>query len=247
MSAEFDTVASWTAEVAVDLGAEFYVAAGCRGSGSPLALSWLVTNLGLTATDRMLDVGAGVGGPAAYARDEVGTRPVLAEPEAGACRAAARLFGLQVIRADAQALPFATGAFDVAWSLGVLCTTDDHAAVLAEMHRVLTPGARLGLLLFTATTAHLPDQPDGNNFPRSDEVPALLDAAGFRITAAEPISDFGREPDEWRRRGELIESELERRHHGHNAWRTALEQSSAFGELLKSGRVEGSVLVVCRD
>ena len=35
MQAEFDTVAEWTAQVAADLGPEYHVPAGCRGSGSP--------------------------------------------------------------------------------------------------------------------------------------------------------------------------------------------------------------------
>jgi hypothetical protein len=38
MAAEFDTVAEWTAQVALDLGASFHVPAACRGSGSPAAL-----------------------------------------------------------------------------------------------------------------------------------------------------------------------------------------------------------------
>ena len=61
---------------------------------------------GLAAADRMLDCGAGVGGPAAFAAAEVGVRPMLSEPEAGACRAARRLFGLPVVQAGSD-LPFA--------------------------------------------------------------------------------------------------------------------------------------------
>ena len=49
MSAEFDTVAEWTAEVATDLGSDHRVPAGCRGSGNPAALDWLIEHLGLSA------------------------------------------------------------------------------------------------------------------------------------------------------------------------------------------------------
>ena len=42
MEAEFDTVAAWTAEVAADLGPEYFVPAACRGSGKPAALDWLL-------------------------------------------------------------------------------------------------------------------------------------------------------------------------------------------------------------
>src|SRR5262249_19512136 len=38
MEAEFDTVAEWTAQVAADLGPEYYIPAACRGSGLPVAL-----------------------------------------------------------------------------------------------------------------------------------------------------------------------------------------------------------------
>ena len=59
--AEFDTLAEWTAEVAADLGQEFYIPAGCRGSGSPAVLDWLIDQLDLSAGELLLDCGAGVG------------------------------------------------------------------------------------------------------------------------------------------------------------------------------------------
>src|SRR5690348_18249062 len=100
MTAEFDTVAEWTAQVAADLGPEYYVPAACRGSGQPAALDWLLDGLRPGPDDLMLDVGAGVGGPAAYAAGKTGGRPVLAEPEPGPCRAAARPFGPPVVQAE---------------------------------------------------------------------------------------------------------------------------------------------------
>ncbi|HJY94402.1 MAG TPA: methyltransferase domain-containing protein, partial [Streptosporangiaceae bacterium] len=110
MEAEFDTVAEWTAQVAADLGPEYFVPAACRGSGQPVALDWLLTGLRAGPGEVLLDVGAGIGGPAAYAAGRTGARPVLVEPEPDACRAAARLFGAPVIQGDAIALPFADGA-----------------------------------------------------------------------------------------------------------------------------------------
>ena len=244
MAAEFDTVATWTAEVASDLGARFHIPAGCRGSGSPGALAWLVDTLALDPADRMLDCGAGVGGPAAFARDRAGVRPILAEPEAGACRAARQLFGLPVVGAEAGALPFATGSFDAAWCLGVLCTTADQAGLLRELGRVLAPGGRLGLLVFTATAEYLPTQPDGNNFPTPDGLRALLRDAGLDIETMSPTTGFGPEPADWRERAEAVDAELERRHRDDAAWRTAQRQSALFGHLLATGEVVSSVLVV---
>ena len=108
MEAEFDTVAEWTAQVAVYLGPDYFIPAGCRGSGQPSALDWLLEGLRPRAGELMIDVGAGVGGPSAYAAGRTGVRPVLVEPEPGASRAAARLFHALVVQADARALPFLT-------------------------------------------------------------------------------------------------------------------------------------------
>jgi hypothetical protein len=90
MEAEFDTVAAWTADVALDLGPEHHVPAGCRGSGGPAALRWFLGHLRPDPGTTFLDVGAGVGGPAAFAAEEAGVLPVLTEPQGGACRAARR-------------------------------------------------------------------------------------------------------------------------------------------------------------
>src|ERR1700710_2945823 len=64
MESEFGTVAGWTEEAARALGPEHAVPAGCRGSGSEGALRWLADALEVRAGDRVLDSGAGVGGPA---------------------------------------------------------------------------------------------------------------------------------------------------------------------------------------
>ena len=242
MSAEFDTVAAWTASVARELGPEYYVPAGCRGSGSPAALEWMIDASQLSAADRMLDCGAGVGGPAAFAAERVGVRPVLVEPEPGACSAARRLFALPVVQADATALPLRSDSFDVAWCLGVLCTTTGQARVLAELRRVVTDHGRLGLLVFTATTTHLAVQPDGNNFPTPDRLRRLLSETGWDIDAMAPPTVFGTEPASWRDRVATIEAELERRHHDHPAWRLAQQQASLFGQLLTSEQVESTLL-----
>lgn len=244
MSAEFDTVAEWTADVALDLGPDFHIPAGCRGSGGPATLTWLLDTLAVTGADRMLDAGAGVGGPGGFAAERTGVRPTLAEPEAGACRAARRLFGLPVVQADATALPFATGTFDVAWCLAVLCTTADQATLLSELRRVLTPTGRLGLLAYTAALTEVPDQPDGNNFPTPDALRGLLREAGLRVETMAPAAAFDPEPERWRRQAAAVDAELDRRHHDEPAWLTAQRQSSAFGRLLATGRVTSVALVV---
>jgi SAM-dependent methyltransferase len=241
MKAEFDTVAAWTADAALALGPDHFLPAGCRGSGSPGALRWLLDRLAVTGSDTMLDAGAGVGGPAAFARHEVGTRPVLSEPEAGACRAAQRLFDLPVVQA-ASALPFAAGSFDVAWSLGVLCTVPDQPHLLRELRRVLTADGRLGLLVFVAA-GPLPEQPVGNDFPTRDRLDDLLAEAGLRAQDSGSAADFAGLPAHWAERAAAVEAELERRHGDDPAWQVAGEQSAAIGRLLASGDLVGTLVV----
>ncbi len=245
MQAEFDTVAEWTAEVALELGPDYFLPAGCRGSGRPAALRWLIDRLEITAADRMLDCGAGVGGPAAFVAQETGVRPVLSEPQAGACRAARRLFGLPVVQAGSE-LPFAAGAFDVAWSLGVLCTVDDQPLLLRELHRVLAPAGRLGLLVFVAQHPPLSNQPAGNNFPTDDGLRGLLTAAGFRVLNSASEGDFTALPTHWQEQADAVDAELERRHHDDPAWQVAGEQSSLIGRLLNNKELVGTLVVADR-
>jgi SAM-dependent methyltransferase len=242
MEAEFDTVAEWTAEVALDLGPDHRLPAGCRGSGSPASLRWFLERLRVTRTDRMLDCGAGVGGPAAFARQEVGVVPVLTDPAAGACRAAARLFGFPTVQAGSE-LPFASGSLDVVWSLGVLCTVPDQPQLLRELRRVLTPQGRLGMLVFVAAAPPLSDQPSGNNFPTEQGLRAMLEEAQLRVENSASSADFLSTPTLWEQRVGEVEAELERRHGEDQVWRTAAQQSALIGRLLADQELTGTMVV----
>ena len=246
MQAEFDTVAGWTADVALELGEDHYLPAACRGSGSPGVLRWLLQQLQVTGADRMLDCGAGVGGPAAFAADEVGVRAVLTDPETGACQAARRLFGHPVVQAASE-LPFADGSFDVVWSLGVLCTVPEQELLVGELRRVLAPGGRLGLLVFVAQHPPLSDQPVGNNFPTEDGLRALLGDAGLRVVTSASAPDFAGSPSLWQERTAAVDAELQRRHGDDPRWRTAERQSQLFGRLLADGELVGTLVSAVAD
>jgi SAM-dependent methyltransferase len=237
MEAEFDTVAGWTGEAVRALGPEYAVPAGCRGSGSEGALRWLADRLELRPGARFLDSGAGVGGPAGWLAAERGLRPVCAEPMAAAVRAGRRLFGLPSVVAVSQQLPFADASFDGAWCLGVLCTTSDKAGLLAELRRVLAPGARLGLLVFVADRPLPPPLPEGNEFPSEVETRRLLAGAGLALEESAE-ADLGDSPAEWTRRADAVEAEVERRHGADPAFRQAQEQSRRVGRLLSDGALK---------
>jgi SAM-dependent methyltransferase len=242
MTAEFDTVAEWTGEVAVALGRDHYVPAGCRGSASPAGLDWLLDHLGVRAGDTMLDCGAGVGGPAAYATAERGVRPVLVEPELGACRAARRLFGLPTVQASADALPLGVASVEAAWSLGVLCTMSDQLALLRELRRVVAAPARVGLLVYVARSDSLSEHPAGNDFPRHDRLLGLIAAAGLRVDAWTNLNALPEEPPSWRERQREVAAEMDRRHSGQRSWQMAQTQSGMIGRLIAGGELSGDLL-----
>jgi SAM-dependent methyltransferase len=247
MDAEFDTVAAWTADVALDLGPDFHVPAGCRGSGSPPALDWLLDRLQLTPDARLADIGAGVGGPAEYAKRRDGVRPVLFEPEPGACRAARRLYAAPVAVADAVALPVAAGGADAAWALGVMCTMPDHTALLRELRRIVVPAGRIGLLVLVASSEPPPDRPASNTFPTEHTLAAALAAAGLRVVDRIAEADLDEPIDrDWATRTERIDDELARRYGEHEAWRTARHQTDILGELLSAGHIATHLLILER-
>jgi SAM-dependent methyltransferase len=246
MEAEFDTVADWTARVAADLGPEYYIPAACRGSGEPALLDWLLERLGPRAGEVLIDVGAGLGGPAAYAARRTGVQPILAEPEPDACCWAARLFGAPVIRADATALPFGAANAHLAWSLGVLCTMPGAAAQLAmlrELRRVVRADGRIGLLVFVAETAELHDPPEGNHFPASGELHGLFGQAGLEAVALASFRDLSAPPD-WTGRVEAVERELHRRYGHTPELAEADEQSHRIGQLLNSGQLTSQAILL---
>jgi ubiquinone/menaquinone biosynthesis C-methylase UbiE len=247
MEAEFNTVADWTARVAADLGPEYYVPAACRGSGQPAILDWLLARLGPRPGEVMLDVGAGMGGPAAYATRRTGVQPILAEPEPGACRAAARLFGARVVQADATALPFGAATADLAWCLAVLCTVPSAAAQLAmlgQLRRVVRPGGRVGLLAYLASAAELDDPPQGNYFPSSAQLHGMFCEVGLEAMEVAGFGDAIQPPRDWAARVETVERELHRRHGQAAELAAADEQSSLFGRLLSTGQITAQAILL---
>jgi len=245
METEFGTVAGWTQEAVEALGPEYAVPAGCRGSGSEAALRWLADGLAVQPGDRVLDAGAGVGGPAGWLAAERGVRPVCAEPMVEAVRASRALFGLPSLVAVSQSLPLTDGSFDVGWCLGVLCTTEQKAELLAELRRVLVPGGRLGLLVFVAARELPPPLPEGNSFPAREELDALLAGAGFTVTATAE-ADLSDSPAEWSRRADAVDAEVERRHGADPRWAEAQEQAGRVGRLLGDGALRPVLLTAVR-
>ena len=125
-----------------DLIADWYASDRGRTVGVAEALAVAAT---LPARSRILDVGCGNGVPITEALVNAGHRVVGLDSSAGMLdRFRANLPGTPVVRGDARQCPFGDGAFDAAFSWGMLFHLQrvDQAAAFASVSRVLKPGAQ---------------------------------------------------------------------------------------------------------
>lgn len=113
----------------------------------------LVEAVDLHAGERLLDVAAGNGNAtlaaARHFADVTSTDYVPALLEKGRERAKAEGLQVQFQVADAEALPFESGSFDVVLSTFGAMFAPDHARTAHEMLRVAKPGGRIGLANWT--------------------------------------------------------------------------------------------------
>ncbi len=113
----------------------------------------LVAACGIAPGKRVLDVAAGTGNVAIRAA-EAGASVVAADLtpenfEAGRQEARARGVEVEWVEADAEALPFGDGEFDVVTSSFGVIFAPDHQAVADELLRVCRPGGTIGMVNFT--------------------------------------------------------------------------------------------------
>ncbi len=141
-------------------------------------------------SDRVLDIGAGIGGPARYIALTFGCEVIGIDLTPHFVEAATDLTNLaglsgrvRFVQGDAAALPFEAATFDRACCLYVGMNLPDVAAVLAEAARVLRPGGRL---VWSQVTTGQGDPPYPLPWARVPEASHLISAKVLKaaITAA---------------------------------------------------------------
>ena len=171
-----------------------------RGAEATVELAELAA---LRQGERVLDVGAGLGGPARFLAVRFGVDVTGVDLTAAFVERAEELTrhtGLvdrvRFVRADATALPFPDAAFDVAWTQHAAMNILDKAALYAELRRT---AGRLALYDAIAGDGGPPEYPlpwapraELSFLVTEDELRALVAAAGFQATAVRDATEAGR-------------------------------------------------------
>ena len=145
---------------------------------------------------RLLDVGAGIGGPARTLARHFGAAVTALDPTERFCalneeltRRAGLAEAIEVVRGDGRRLPFEDASFEVAITQAVWPSVEAKAAMLSEIHRVLAPGGRLAIFEAVAgpsggeLTYPMPwaDGPAESFVVSAGEARRLAEAAGFEL------------------------------------------------------------------
>lgn len=164
-----------------------------RGRSATIALLRMA---GLRPDERVLDIGAGIGGPARTIARHFSAHVLALDPTDRFCDLAIELnrrCGLadriEVLRGDASRLPIEDAGIDLAISQALWPSVEDKAGMLAEAHRVLAPGGRLAVFEVLAGPGggdfHYPvpwaDGPEQSHLVGAGEARDLVGAAGFEI------------------------------------------------------------------
>jgi len=150
----------------------------------------------------VLDLCAGLAGPARYCAATRGARVTALELNPGRAAGAERLNALtgmadkvRVVQGDAQALPFADGAFDAVLGQEAFLHVPDKAALLAEAFRVLGPSGRIAFTdwiakpgLNEADRATLREGIAAIGIETAESYRALIERAGFAAVEVEDLS-----------------------------------------------------------
>lgn len=174
-------------------------------SGGAAATDALLEMAGIDATTEVLDVGAGLAGPARLMADRAGCRVSCVDLSSEVCAAARMLneitglSGLVDVRAgDALDLPYPAATFDLVWMQNVSMGIPDKARLYQQARRVLRAGGRIALqdvvagpvpgpLVLPVTWA---SEPSSSHLVGPADLRGLIEGAGFQVESWVDATDF---------------------------------------------------------
>ena len=172
----------------------------------------LARTAGITASDSVLDVGGGIGGPARQLANRLGCQVTVLDLTAEYCAIGKTLTAwtkledkVSFVCGNALSMPFPDGSFDVAWTQHASMNIADKAGLYREMARVVRVGGTLAFFDVLAgpnQPLHFPvpwaSDPSFSFLLSPEETRTLIAHSGFRelvwMTGAELDAELDR-PD----------------------------------------------------
>ncbi|REJ76162.1 MAG: class I SAM-dependent methyltransferase [Acidobacteria bacterium] len=172
--------------------------------GGRVASEHFFPKLSLQPGQRILDVGAGIGGGARFAADTYGVSVTgidLTSEYVQAGREISDWTGMsekvELNVGDATHLEFDDASFDGAFTMHVLMNIENKATAFAEVYRVLKPGSVFGIydivqrdpgdIAFPVPWA---DEASSSFLSTSEEYVSELESAGFNVEKVEDRYEF---------------------------------------------------------
>lgn len=169
----------------------------------PLATADLVGKASVTAGDRVLDAGAGIGGTSRFLASQYGGHVTAIDLTQEFCETAQwlnELVGLDdkitVRTGDITDLPFDDDAFDVVISQHVQMNVPDKSRIYSEARRVLAAGGRLALWDICAGSPGELDyplpwasRPELSHLVTPAQLRDAIESAGFEVRIWNDLTD----------------------------------------------------------